>query len=111
MRRFRVGVPHILLVTFIVQIVGLSARGQSSAQVDPSSPQGTTPESGASSTPWQFGGFIDLDYANDFNHPANHLFRNRGTTPRVDEVDVNMAAAYIRKDTSPTSRLGAELEV
>lgn len=62
-------------------------------------------------TPWQYGGFVDLGYSYDFNHPANHLFRGRGTTFRVDEVDMNMAAAYIRKDTSPTSRWGAELEV
>ena len=111
MSRFGIVVPRILLVTFVVPITCVLARGQSNAQGDPAIPQSTTLESGASSTPWQFGGFIDLDYANDFNHPANHLFRNRGTTPRVDEVDVNMAAAYIRKDTSPTSRLGAELEV
>ncbi len=69
------------------------------------------PDAGPPSTPWQYGGFVDADYAYDFNHPVNHLFRNRGTTPRVDEVDLNMAALYIRKDTSPLSRWGAELEV
>ena len=56
----------------------------------------------------QYGGFVDIAYANDFNHPSNHLFRNRGTTPRVDELDVNMAGAYVRKIASESSRWGIE---
>ncbi|HEX8711744.1 MAG TPA: hypothetical protein VF730_07715, partial [Terracidiphilus sp.] len=28
---------------------------------------------------WQYGGFIDAAYLLDFNHPANDLFRSRGT--------------------------------
>jgi len=58
---------------------------------------------------WHFGAFIDGAYANDFNSPANHLFRSRGTTPRVDEVDLNMAGAYLRKTASECSRWGLEL--
>jgi len=60
---------------------------------------------------WQYGGFIDLGYSLDFNHPANRIFRSRGTVWHVDEVDLNMAAAYIKKKTSEASRWGAELEV
>jgi hypothetical protein len=59
---------------------------------------------------WHYGGFADLGYLLDFNHPANHLFRNRGTTPRVDELDLNMAAIYLTKDASDKSRWGLELE-
>src|SRR5712692_4574236 len=59
---------------------------------------------------WQYGGFADLGYLLDFNHPSNHLFRNRGTTPRVDELDLNMAAVYLTKDASDKSRWGLELE-
>jgi Putative beta-barrel porin-2, OmpL-like. bbp2 len=59
---------------------------------------------------WHYGGFADLGYLLDFNHPANHLFRNRGTTPRVDELDLNMAAIYLTKDASEKSRWGMELE-
>ncbi len=59
--------------------------------------------------PWQYGGVVDLGYLLDFNHPANHLFRNRGTTPRVDELDLNMAAVYLRKDVAAESRWGMEL--
>jgi len=51
-----------------------------------------------------------LGYLLDFNHPLNHLFRNRGTTPRVDELDLNMAAVYVTKDASDKSRWGMELE-
>lgn len=57
---------------------------------------------------WHYGGFVDLGYSLDFNFPENHLFRNRGTTPRVNELDLNMAGAYIRKDATPQSRWGTE---
>jgi hypothetical protein len=56
----------------------------------------------------QYGGFIDVGYLGDFNSPSNHLFRGRGTTPRVDELDVNMAALSVRKTPSETSRFGFE---
>jgi putative OmpL-like beta-barrel porin-2 len=59
----------------------------------------------------QYGGFVDLADLNSFNDPANHLFRNRGTTPRVDEWDVNMAAAWLKKPALPSSRVGIELTV
>lgn len=60
---------------------------------------------------WRYGGFVDLGYSLDFNFPENHLFRNRGTTPRVNELDFNMGGAYIRKGASEHSRWGAELLV
>ncbi|MCC2643435.1 MAG: uncharacterized protein K0S45_3848, partial [Nitrospira sp.] len=60
---------------------------------------------------WHYGGFVDLGYSLDFNFPQNHLFRNRGTTPRVNELDLNMAGAYIRKDATAQSRWGTELLV
>src|SRR5204863_5660654 len=58
---------------------------------------------------WQYGGFVDVGYLNRFNDPSNHLFRNRGTTPRVDEWDVNMTGAYLKKVPSEPSRFGLEL--
>ena len=60
---------------------------------------------------WQYGGFIDLGYLLDFNHPANNVFRSRGTAWHVDELDLNMAVAYLKKKTSDQSRWGAELTV
>ena len=59
--------------------------------------------------PWQYGAFIDTAYLLDFNHPANDLFRSRGTAYKLDEPIVNMAAAYLRKSVSESSRWGMEL--
>src|SRR5690348_16224341 len=66
---------------------------QSDAQVAP-----------APSSLWQFGGFIDAAYLLDFNHPASDLFRSRGTTYKLDEPLINMAALYLQKNTSEASR-------
>jgi hypothetical protein len=64
------------------------------------------------STPlWQYGGFADLGYLIDFNYPANQLFRSRGTTFHVNKFDVDMAALYVRKQTSKASRWGTELTI
>jgi hypothetical protein len=87
------------------------------AKTQQTEPRNTSAATSSSSTgaesstkpPWQYGGFVDLGYLLDFNHPSNHLFRNRGTTPRVDEVDLNMASVYVRKDVSKESRWGMEL--
>jgi hypothetical protein len=58
---------------------------------------------------WQYGAFLDVGALFDSNSPSNHLFRNRGTTPRVDELAVNMTAAYLRKTASESSRIGVEV--
>jgi hypothetical protein len=60
---------------------------------------------------WHYGGFVDLGYSLNFNFPENHLFRNRSTTPRVNELDLNMAGIYGRKDPTEQLRWGAELLV
>ena len=61
--------------------------------------------------PWQIGGFVDVGCLGDFNSPSNHLFRSRGTTPRVDELDLNMIGAAVRRQPSDASRWGTELTV
>ena len=58
---------------------------------------------------WHYGGFVDLGYSLNFNFPENHLFRNRGTTPRVNELDINMGGVYVSKDATEQSRWGMEL--
>lgn len=68
----------------------------------PSPPQPSTPV-------WQYGGFADIGYLHDFNNPSNHSFRSRGTTFHVNEVDLNMAAFYLKKPASERSRWGTEL--
>ena len=58
---------------------------------------------------WQYGGFIDVGYLLDFNHPANRVFRSRGTAWHVDRVQLNMAGIYLRKKADEKSRWGVEL--
>lgn len=58
---------------------------------------------------WQYGGFVDIGYLHDFNDPSNHLFRSRGTTFHVNEVDLNMAVLYLKKPPARDSRWGTEL--
>ncbi len=60
---------------------------------------------------WQYGGFLDVGYLSDFNHPSNKLFRSRGTAWHVDDPHVNMTGAYLKKKASSRSRWGAELLV
>ena len=63
----------------------------------------------SSKTPWQYGGFVDVGYLLDFNHPSNGFFRSRGTTFHVDNLYVNMAVAYLKMKASEESRWGVEL--
>src|SRR5256886_12628972 len=55
---------------------------------------------------WHYGGFVDLGYSLDFNFPQNHLFRNRSTTPRVNELDMNMAGGLLKEGNSRQTPLG-----
>src|SRR5260370_33422754 len=73
--------------------------------------QSQQPPAQSSTPPWQYGGFVDFGYSLDFNHPANRVFRSRGTVWHVDEVDWNMAGAYVQKNASQPSRLGAVLTI
>src|SRR5260370_23124437 len=68
----------------------------------------TSPPSAAK---WQYNGFVDAGYLLDFNHPANHLFRDRSTAFKVDELDLNIAAAGVKKLAAEYSRWGRDLEV
>src|SRR5215471_19709034 len=78
---------------------------QSSAQAQGSDTLATQP----AGIEWQYGGFLDFAYLEDFNDPVNHLFRSRGTTFHVNEWDVNMAGIYLKKAASESSRWGTEV--
>lgn len=71
--------------------------------------QDSQPEATPAGSEWQYGGFIDAAYLWDSNEPANHVFRSRGTTWKVDEPILNMTAAYLRKIANESSRWGFEL--
>lgn len=77
------------------------------------SPSITQTQSAPPSSPiqWQYGAFIDVGRLFSSTSPSNHLFRNRGTTPRVDTWDLNMTGAYLKKAPSESSRAGVELTV
>lgn len=84
----------VLLLVLLVLLLGVHpARAQETAAV----PQ------------WTAGAFIDAGYLKDFNSPGNRLFRGRGTTPRVDELDVDMASVYFAKAATADSRWGVQL--
>lgn len=86
----------------------LSAEAQSDettrADADPQASTQTNPE-----PKWHYGGFVDVGYLLDFDHPANRVFRGRGTTWHVDRPQINMAAFYVRKKATEDSRWGVEL--
>jgi hypothetical protein len=112
------------LSIFILLLTLVMSQGPAEGQQGPMTPVQDEPRKGAIETPttepprvetakplWHYGGFLDGAYALDFNSPSNHLFRNRSTTPRVNEGDLNMAALYLKKDVSELSRWGTELMV
>jgi Putative beta-barrel porin-2, OmpL-like. bbp2 len=68
-----------------------------------------TPQPRPPDSKWHYGGFVDVGYLLDFNHPANRVFRSRGTTWHVDRPEINMAAIYLRKKADEKSRWGIEL--
>src|SRR5438552_9294137 len=82
---------------------------QSLPPIDAAAQSALTPA--LSPVEWQYGAFIDVGRMFSSTSPSNHLFRNRGTTPRVDEWDVNMITAYLRRIPSESSRAGVELTV
>ncbi|HKN85549.1 MAG TPA: outer membrane beta-barrel protein [Nitrospiraceae bacterium] len=87
-------------------------RSEAETRAGPVETTTSEPPRAEKATPlWRYGGFIDLDYSLDFNFPANHLFRNRSTTPRVNELDVNMGGIYLKKEVTEQSRLGMDLLV
>src|SRR5437016_5291933 len=86
-----------LTLVVVPGVVAAQTANSSNTQLQPAS------------VSWQYGGFIDLGRLSSSTSPSNHLFRNRGTTPRVDEWDVNMTGAYLKKAPSESSRAGVEL--
>src|SRR5215470_4081217 len=90
-----IGISGLVLLSWSMHTVAQSASQDSQPQ--------------PSKTTWQYGGFLDFGYLKDFNDPANHLFRSRGTTFHVNEWDVNMGAIYLKKAVSESSRWGTEL--
>ncbi len=60
---------------------------------------------------WHYGMTVDASYVVDFNFPENHLWRNKTTTPRVNELAPNMVMGYVKKDATVQSRWGLEFGI
>jgi hypothetical protein len=84
--------------------VGVDAQSDATSGSAVAAVSQATPES-----KWHYGGFFDVGYLLDFNHPENKVFRSRGTTWHVDRPQINMAAFYLRKKATEDSRWGVEL--
>ena len=80
-----------------------------SEAVKPAATETAEPKDAPPKHHWQFGGFVDVGYLLDFNHPANRVFRSRGTTWHVDRPQLNMAAIYAKKKATEDSPWGVEL--
>jgi hypothetical protein len=89
--------------------VGADRAASFGADLAQEIPSAQQPPAQPADPEWRYGGFADIGYLHDFNYPANHLFRSRGTTFKVNEVDLNMAAAYLKKAATENSRWGIEL--
>jgi len=95
------------MAVLMTMVVVTFVAGPAIASAQTAAGPGSQPQS--ATTPWQYGGFVDVGRFWSSTSPTNHLFRNRGTTPRVDEWDLNMTAAYLKKAPSESSRAGVEL--
>lgn len=69
----------------------------------------STTESVQAADLWQYGGFVDVGYLYNSNHPDTHLWRSKQTSPRTTELVPNMGLVYVRKDPAEQSRWGVEL--
>lgn len=98
------GSPLALVVAFALAAVAAPADAQTPTSVQPAPAPPETRD-------WTYGGFVDVAYLFDSNNPPNELFRSRGTAWHVDDVYLNMTAAYFKKKTSEQSRWGTELVV
>jgi putative OmpL-like beta-barrel porin-2 len=58
---------------------------------------------------WHYGGYLDVGYTRDANHPENGLWRSKSTTFKADDPKLNMVMGYVRKYATPKSRWGMEI--
>ena len=74
----------------------------------PAVPARSQTEADGGASLWRYGAYVDLSYALDFNFPQNHLWRSKGTSPRVNELAPNMGLIYIKKKADEGSPWGMD---
>ncbi len=100
-----------MLTGLLVLAAPMAGRAQVADGARPATADSAGSHVQATAPVWQYGAFVDVGYLYDPNHPLNKLFRSRGTDFHVNELDANMAAAYLRKPATERSRWGAEATV
>jgi hypothetical protein len=68
-----------------------------------------TPSTPPQAAEWQYGAMGDVAYGLNFNFPENHLWRSKETTPRTNELALNMVRGYLRRDPLQGPGWGMEL--
>lgn len=101
----------VALLLTLAALAGAQPAGDAPAD-DGLSQAKTAPPAGEPAVPdVTYGGFVDVGYLRAFNDPLNKLFRSRGTAWHVNDLHLNMTAAYAKKKASERSPWGAELLV
>jgi hypothetical protein len=101
----------VALLLTLAALAGAQPAGDAPADDGLSQAQ-TAPPAGEPAVPdVTYGGFVDVGYLRAFNDPLNKLFRSRGTAWHVNDLHLNMTAAYAKKKASERSPWGAELLV
>lgn len=72
-------------------------------------PQRPKPEEEGKLKNWHWGIYTDASYIQNFNNPGNRIWRKRATTRLQNDFELNMASAYLRKDSVISSPWGMEL--
>jgi hypothetical protein len=84
------------------------AEEPQSTSLPPAAVEGLREDQQHAKTLWHYGAYLDLTYPIDFNYPENHIWRSKVTTQKVNQLSLNMAMAYVRKDVDRSSRWGME---
>jgi len=85
-----------------VLIVGLACLASFAGGIAASDGEETT------SSPWHYQLYVDVGYAHSDNQPANRQWRSKSTTNRLDDLELFLGMANLRKEALPDSRWGFE---
>ena len=93
----------------IVIVLTLNAIAAGAAELPSSDSQASQALVEPPKSDLEYGGFVDFGYLFDVNDSTKRPFRSRGTTWHLNEFDVNMMGASVRRKPSSSSGVGAEL--
>lgn len=90
----------------VTEVVAPDPASRSLPTPAPTPPRDTRPEpepelDDSRSQTWTVGAFIDAGYVFNSNFPDNHVYRGAVTSPRTEEITVNLGAAYLLHPATP----------